>query len=117
MVKPENTEHPYFTQEGEGQDAVQFIANMRDGAEAAFKYFALDNPEEISATVRGNGRGDLVVSAERGGEALARIPVSPSANWRESPSALKPISGKAALYFTFRGEGSLSFLSFRIGDR
>lgn len=64
--------HPYFTQDEKDGDktARQYIANMRDGAVAGFKYFSLWRLEQIAVHVRGNAEGCMEVAADEGFEKL-----------------------------------------------
>ena len=53
---------PYFTQSGEDRekDGDQYIANLKDGGWAGFKYFAFEGTErKICLEVRGNGTGNI----------------------------------------------------------
>ena len=67
--------HPYFTQSGADreQDPDQYIANMKDGATAGFKYFRFDNPQRICVTVRG-GSGRMDVRTAPQGDPVAILP-------------------------------------------
>jgi hypothetical protein len=116
MMKPDNTEHPYFTQDGTDREdnPGQYIANMRDGSTAGFKYFRMEGAEKITATVRGKAKGSLDISTAPGGEFIAQLPVSPYDEWHEVSSPLKIVFGKQALYFTFHGEGAVDFMNFTI---
>ncbi len=110
-------EHPYFTQSGgdrEG-DGDQYIANLRDGAWAGFKYFAFTGEEKsISVMVRGDGSGKLCVTTARGGASVAEIPVAPSTDWAKFSASLAAAPGTAPLYFTYHGDGSVDFTAFDI---
>ncbi|MDR1072926.1 MAG: family 43 glycosylhydrolase [Treponema sp.] len=116
MVKPENTKHPYFTQDipDDGETAGQYIANIRNGSVAGFKYFAMDGAEEISVTIRGVADGFFVLSTEMDASPIARIPITSCVKWRELSVSLPPLYGKQALYFTYQGGGSLDFKSFKL---
>ena len=109
--------HPYFTQSGEDREENpdQYIANLTDGAWCGFKYFDLQNPAEITATIRSNGNGTLIVSTERDGEPLAELPVSPCGDWRKATAdALRSVKGAHSLYFRFAGDGAIDFKSFSL---
>jgi len=54
-------DHPYFTQTAEG---VQYIANMREGATAVFKYFDITPGTKITA--KHTGKGEMEIRAENG---------------------------------------------------
>ncbi|MFS0863961.1 family 43 glycosylhydrolase [Fredinandcohnia sp. 179-A 10B2 NHS] len=107
-------DHPYFTQSGKDRNnnPDQYIANMRDGAVAGFKYFMMQDTQEISIQCRGNARGYITVSLALHSEPIARIPVSPSKNFTLFTDKITIENGKQALYFTFKGSGKLDFLSF-----
>ncbi|MDR2079478.1 MAG: family 43 glycosylhydrolase, partial [Treponema sp.] len=77
--------HPYFTQSGEDREnsGDQYIANMRDGAWAGFKYFHFQDERNITVTVRGDARGVLRVSTQREGRDATLIAVTPCQTWTE----------------------------------
>jgi hypothetical protein len=116
MMKPENTEHPYFCQDGTDREdnPGQYIANMRDGSTAGFKYFGMEGAKKITATIRGNAKGSFDVSTTPAGDPIAQLPVNSSDEWHEVSSPLKAVYGKQALYFTFHGQGALNFLNFTL---
>lgn len=110
-------DHPYFTQTGgdrEG-DGDQYIANLRPGAIAGFKYFAFKGLRSISAEVGGRGRGELLVSDTPDfRQIVACIPVDP-ANSRQTADVTCTIpDGVRALYFRFEGTGSVDFYAFTL---
>jgi len=57
-------DHPYFTENSEG---IQYIANMREGATAVFKYFDLTPNVKIRADHTGKGKMEI----KKDGRALA----------------------------------------------
>ena len=104
---------PYITQDGgdrEGGDA-QYIANLRNGAWAAFKYFDLRTTTGIGMTVRG-GRGSLIVSD--GEWELAKIPLSRSEEWHTYHAPLAKGGGRCALYFRYEGKEAIDFKGFTL---
>lgn len=99
-------DYPFFTQTGEDResDGDQYIANMKSGAMAGFKYFLFDGSEkEIS--VKGKGSGSFAVSD--GTKELAVVPVNGSAELKVSP-------GTHALYFIYKGTDVADFRTFTI---
>lgn len=56
--------HPYFTQEGRGEGARQYIASLRDGSTVGFRDFDLSGLSRIGLTVRGKGRGGFAVATD-----------------------------------------------------
>ncbi len=118
---PEAKEHPYFTQKGEDResDENQYIANMRDGATAGYKYFSLDKLSAISLLMSGTGNGVMQVRTDIGAEPIAEIKVDCRGTdeiWFETKSILNQNLTQAdkgtALYFTYTGDGSVNFHGF-----
>ena len=110
--------HPYITQRGKDgdKDSVQYIANMRDGSTAGFKYFDLRELTRISVTVSGKGLGTIEVSDDASFEnILAEVPVRLNSMGSAFSGTAKSGSGNAALYFRYRGEGYADFWSFELG--
>ncbi|WP_294534489.1 family 43 glycosylhydrolase [uncultured Pseudoflavonifractor sp.] len=110
--------HPYFTQEGkDGEERdSQYIANMRDGAVAGFKYFAFASLKSLSVQVRGSANGALLVSDTPDFEApAARIEIKLSGeDWEELDAPCAISDGTRPLYFKFTGKGRLDFRSFTL---
>ena len=98
--------HPYFTQSGKDREenGDQYIANMRDGATAGFKYFSFDG-DERTIRVTGRGKGRFVVTD--GKNTVATVPVGGEA-------AFSIGQGVHPLYFTYQGEDAADFISFAI---
>lgn len=98
--------HPYFTQSGKDREGNgdQYIANMRDGATAGFKYFRFDGTQ-TRLTVNGRGQGQFLVS--NGERVLGKVPVNGTANI-DFPAGVHP------LYFTYEGTDAGAFVSFTI---
>jgi predicted GH43/DUF377 family glycosyl hydrolase len=108
--------HPYFTQDGEDREGNpnQYIANMNDGAIAGFKYFNFNQVQDISVTVRGAGNGVLIVSTGIGDGIVSKINLTETVDWATFTAQLKIDEGIKPLYFTYKGEGAVDFLSFSI---
>ena len=101
--------HPYFTQTGKDResDGDQYIANMRDGATAGFKYFTFDGTES-RIEARGKGTGQFLVSTDPDSrETVAIVPMN-------SSSKLHIMPGVHALYFRYQGSDAADFMSFTI---
>ena len=109
-------EHPYFTQTGTDREenGDQYIANMRDGSMAGFKYFMSEDAKRISVETRGTAKGVMDVLAGQDGEPLARVSISPSAEYCEFTGDFCCPDGVFALYFRYEGEGALDFRAFRL---
>lgn len=107
---------PYITQDGVDGDenSKQYIANLKGGFCAGFKYFNLPGRGIISVVSRGTGTGVLDVSIEKNSAPIASIPVSPGRTWHESGKVSLGYEGTAGLFFTYRGKGRIDMLSFSI---
>jgi len=112
-------EGPYFTQSGTDREdnPDQYIADIKDGSLAGFKYFLFDKENYISVKVRGKASGILKVFTEETGEPIGKIVVIPSDDWTDYGTEVKELEGKKALYFKYEGEGSLDFYSFTLAKK
>ncbi len=109
--------HPYFTQTGTDREnnPDQYIANLRDGAVAGFRWFALDNLQKITVSLRGTGKGSVDIRTAVDGEVVARIPVEATDAYKDYCADVKvPINGTKELYFTFTGSGYVDFEWFEL---
>lgn len=109
--------HPYFTQTGEDrmENGDQYIANMRDGAVAGFKYFEFGGEKRISLTVSGVCSGTVEVSHTPDFKAvIARIPVSAKVEQVNLEGVFAPQKGTQPLYFRYTGEGAMNFHTFEM---
>lgn len=109
--------HPYFTQESRdgAQTDTQYIANLRDGARAGFKYFDCRGLQGITVEVRGRAQGELLVSDTPNGAPAARIPIRlDTRRWTPCRAACRIPDGVRALYFRYQGRGRLDFRSFTL---
>ena len=102
--------HPYFTQSGRDREGSgdQYIANMRDGAAAGFKYFVFDGTER-TISVTGRGKGSFEMSDDAGFSTICTvIPMNGTAS-------MTMAAGRHALFFRYHGEDAADFISFTIG--
>ena len=115
--------HPYLTQSGRDreEDGNQYIANMRDGATAGFRYFNFtDSPQWIAAELSGNGTGQLAVYQDRNCTAeCARIPVVRGR--ADDPAAMRILAEngeerRCSLFFRFEGRGHVHFHTFTLSQ-
>jgi len=113
---PDTDIHPYFTQDGPDResDGNQYIANLRDGSLAGFKYFNFQGASKISVNIRGNAQGTVFVSTTVDGEPAATVEIRAEAGWKEFSAPLSIENGVHPLFFTFKGTGSFDFSTFRI---
>ena len=106
---------PKITQDGgDGDERPGFIANMRDGANAGFKYFDCKGVKRVSIRVRGYCKGEFHVKTAWDGPSLGSIPVVFSNIWKEYSADIAIPDGVHALYFEYQGEGGASLASFKL---
>ena len=106
---------PKITQDGRDDDKeTGYIANMRDGAAAGFKYFDCSGISRIKIKVRGGKGGAFDIMTSWNGAAIGQIPVSPSNEWKEYEQDIKVPDGVQSLYFRYSGTGGVSFASFTL---
>ncbi|MDO5539695.1 MAG: family 43 glycosylhydrolase [Eubacteriales bacterium] len=108
--------YPYITQDKKDGDetAIQYIANMEDGAVAGFKYFDMAEADRIGVEIRGEAKGWMLVS-ETGdfSTVCAKIPLKPAGRkWKTYSAGLNLKKGKRALYFKYCGKGKIDFAAF-----
>jgi hypothetical protein len=104
---------PKITQDGrDGDEEPGFIANMRDGTTAGFKYFKFDGISKLTVTVRGYAYGCFEVKTAWDGEELARIPIKSANFWTKVSADVSLPDGVYPLYFEFKGTGGISLASF-----
>lgn len=114
--------HPYFTQTGKDREKEgdQYIANMRDGSVAGFKYFDFREVKPVmEVEVSGKGKGVLVVSTDpEGNEMVSKIPVV-AGKEPKSIRGSKKILAKAVkpLYVRYCGSGYINFHGFSLIER
>ena len=109
--------HPYFTQSGKDREdnGDQYIANMRDGAVAGFKYFQFDGASRIKVTVRGTAKGRILVSGDPQFNTLvSAFHVQVNEETVTLETDLDITDGVHPLYFKFLGAGAVDFISFEL---
>lgn len=110
--------HPYFTQTlpDRNTDSDQYIANMRDGSVAGFKYFDFESVGHIRLRTRG-GNGRMFVYTDLNGTPAAAIELADSKEWHISaPAQFTCTPGVKPLYFVWHGEQPLDFYGFELMD-
>jgi arabinoxylan arabinofuranohydrolase len=108
--------HPYFTQSGidRNGDSDQYIANMRNGAAAGFKYFTLGKAHHIRIRTRG-GSGKMLVYTDLNDKPAAEMELSASKDWHTSvPASFTCMPGTKPLYFIWEGTAPLDFAGFEL---
>ncbi len=112
----QNRKHPAFKQDGPDREdnPGQYIANLRHGAIAGFKFFDIAGAKSLSVTVRGTCRGKMLVRNTPGGNELAAIDVSPSKTWSVYSAPFMTEDGTQPLYFEYQGRGAADFFGFEL---
>lgn len=105
------SDHPYITQDKPDGDptALQYIANLRDGARAGFRSFELTGGP-LTIVLRGTGLGVLEVSGGEKDLPVLYLPVQPNTVWHEVTGPL-PLQGEQDLWLTWHGTGHLDLLA------
>ncbi|MDR2602513.1 MAG: hypothetical protein LBC53_08715 [Spirochaetaceae bacterium] len=119
--------HPFITQNapdydpafgGEKDAPWQYIKNMRDGSQAFFKYFSVENASGINVEIKGDARGELECGFIRKGESAAAasvaIPVFCAGGWLIVSAKIAVPDGVYGLSFTYKGTGAVDFKSFTL---
>ena len=109
-------EHPYITQDKKDGDesAIQYIANMRDGAVAGFKYFKITEPTDITICINGVAKGEILVSDTADFGKCVHVQVDVNERKSYYSVRLPEIYGETALYFKYLGEGKVDFFQFEL---
>lgn len=110
--------HPYFTQTlpDRNTDSDQYIANMRDGSVAGFKYFNFESAGHIQLRTRG-GNGRMFVYTDLNSAPAAEIELADSNEWHTcAPAQIACTPGVKPLYFVWHGEQPLDFYGFELMD-
>ncbi len=107
--------HPYFTQDKKDDDhsAIQYIANMRDGSVAGFKYFDISSLRSIWLFVGGSCNGKVEVSTSPSfSQIVAQVPVQADGSRLSCAASCRVEAGILPLFFRFTGKGAMDFYSF-----
>lgn len=94
---------------------VQYIKNIRDGSVIGYKYFEFEGADRISVKVRGKAQGSFTVAADAPENVVGSIPIKiDSGEWMTVSGETEVIGGVHALYFEFKGDGCLDFVTFTL---
>jgi len=106
---------PKVTQDGrDGDENPGYVANLRDGATAGFKYFDCQGIRCVSIRVRGYCKGAMEVRTRWDGPSLGSIPVDFTNEWKTYSADIAIPDGVNALYFTYNGHGGANLASFAL---
>lgn len=106
---------PKITQDGkDGDEEEGYIANMKTGATAGFKYFDCRGITRVAIRTRGFASGKFYVKTAWDGKALGEIQIDISDEWKEWSAEMAIPDGIQALYFVYDGMGNPSLASFEL---
>ena len=104
---------PKITQEGrDGDENYGYVANMRPGATAGYKYFDFKGVKKVTVCTKGYAKGFVDVKLAWNGETIGSVPVEYANVWRLCTAEIEIPDGVSPVYFTFRGMGYLQFAGF-----
>lgn len=107
---------PKITQDGKDGDREEgYIANMKTGSMAGFKYFDCRGITRVTIRTRGFVKGRFYVKTAWDGERLGGIDIDISDEWKAWSAEISIPDGVHALYFEYEGMGNPSFSSFELG--
>ena len=115
--KFDKEKHPYLTQDKKDGDegATQYIANMRDGAVAGFKYFDIQDAQYVRIFLGGQADGVMEVSDRPDFSALcAQVKVKAEGRKAWTCAQMSLEQGVHPLYFRFTGQGAVDFYAFEL---
>lgn len=106
---------PKITQDGKDGDQVDgYIANMKAGATAGFKYFDCTGIKHITIRARGFAEGRFLVKTKWNGRTLGSIDIHISDEWKAWTGDVVLPDGVNALFFEYDGMGNPSLASFEL---
>ncbi len=97
---------------GDGDHNEGYIKKLTEGATAGFKYFDLKAATGLRIKTRGYFDGVAEVRTSFDGPVLGEIKIVNSNVWTPGDCHFGPLTGRYALYVTFKGRGTCSFKSF-----
>ena len=113
-----NEAHPHVAQDadaGAATSAFAYVHNLRDGAEAGYKYLAFTGEERcVCLEMRGDLSGAVSVRLDSpDGPEVAWVPVECGEAWAwTGDPLLAPVEGAHAVYLITQGEGACDLRAF-----
>ena len=109
---------PYITQQGPDREGCpdSYVTAITDRCRVGYKYFDLDGTaRKIQIQIRGEAKGVLRVLDGERGACLAEFRLDMNRkDWKVCARPMKPRTGKTAIFFSYRGEGSLDLRAFAL---
>lgn len=112
---PEPHKHPRFTQltpDHEGYED-QYIANLRQGSVAGYKYFDLQATATIALMLRGSA-GTVHIFDRMGGNPLSKITFPESRDWHTAEAPLLGGNAHSCLFFQVETDGAVDLFQFTL---
>ena len=121
-------DYPYLTQDeadlqpedermrNDESQPVQYVKNIQDGSTVGYKYFEFSGLRSIGLVVRGEGCGCFEVRTDPAGEVLGTISADlrDRIQWTAVCGTAAIPDGVCALYFTWKGSGSIDMRQFTL---
>lgn len=110
---------PYIFEEkvdGTEENAIHYIANIKDQTIAGYKYFECSGLKEIEVCIRGDGEGALSVllDSENGVQAGKIAVHGTGGNWAAISIMVDIQDGVHGLFFLYTGENAIDFKEFTL---
>lgn len=96
------------------ENGKQIISGIVNGTTVGYKYFDFPGEATLRLTLRGSASGTLEIKTAENGKVLDTVPIRPENHWYSETATLH-ITGKSALFLTFRGSGKLELLEIAFG--
>ncbi len=104
---------PKITQEGgDGDETYAYVANMRQGANAGYKYFDFRGVTEVTVCTKGYAKGQLNLKLRWDGPVIGSIPIAYANVWHLTTEKISIPDGVSSLYFEYQGMGHMQFAGF-----
>lgn len=116
-------EYPYLTQDiadvdpwdlSADAEQVQYVANLKDGAAAGYKYFSFSGVRALTVELRGMAEGCFSVYTSLSGTPCgeAAVALADPDRWVSVPVRAAIPDGIHSVYFRYSGVGAVDFRSF-----
>ncbi len=111
LGKIDNINHPNISLD---TNKESYITNIKDGTIIGYKYFDMQNVEEIKVEVISNNQGTLYVYTDLSQEPITSIKIEVCSQWQWFNSIINIKDGIYPLYFKYSGTGVLQLKKFSI---
>lgn len=95
--------------------ALHYLANMRDGTVAGFKYFVLGQASHIALTLRAGACGQMDVFLDEScSQQVALVPFGSAESWQQAAGFFLAPAGTWPLYFRVQCSGRVDWMDFTL---